>query len=151
VLILGTMPGKQSLAAQQYYAHPQNAFWRILGELLQFDAESDYATRIELLRQSRIALWDVLKFCVRESSLDTDIERSSEIPNEIAQLLRTQRTIQRVCFNGAKAAQLYRRHVLPQLPHAFRTIEYIALPSTSPAHAGMRYAQKLEAWRSILS
>ncbi len=149
VLILGTMPGKQSLAQHQYYAHPQNAFWRILGELLHFDAKDDYARRIAHVQRVQIALWDVLKFCVRESSLDTDIERESEVPNDIVQLLHTHKTIQRVCFNGAKAAQLYRRHILPQLENC-RAIDYCALPSTSPAHAGMRYAEKLNAWRVIL-
>lgn len=151
VLILGTMPGKISLAQQQYYAHPQNVFWRILGEFLHFDARSNYATRVELIKQAHIAVWDVLKFCVRESSLDADIETASEVPNEIAQLLKTQRTIQRVCFNGAKAAQLYRRHIASQLPDNFRNIEYCALPSTSPAHAAMNYARKLTAWQVIMS
>jgi hypoxanthine-DNA glycosylase len=140
-----------SLAHQQYYAHPQNAFWRILGELLHFDARDEYAARVESLKRAHIALWDVLKFCVRESSLDTDIERDSEAPNEIAQLLKTHHTIRRVCFNGAKAAQLYRRHIFPQLPAGFEEIEYSPLPSTSPAHAGMRYAEKLCAWRVILN
>lgn len=150
VLILGTMPGKMSLAQQQYYAHPQNAFWRIVGELLHIDAKADYAIRIKELAKKNIVLWDVLKFCVRESSLDADIKRHSEVPNDIAQLLKTHKTIQRVCFNGAKAAQLYRRHILPQLTENFRAIEYSQLPSTSPAHAGMRYAEKLDAWRVIL-
>ncbi|HET8710841.1 MAG TPA: DNA-deoxyinosine glycosylase [Spongiibacteraceae bacterium] len=150
VLILGTMPGKMSLAQQQYYAHPQNAFWRILGELLHFDAKSDYAARVESIKKAHIALWDVLKFCVRESSLDADIKAETEVPNDIVQLLKTHDTIRRVCFNGGKAAQLFRRHVAPQLPDNFRDIEYCPLPSTSPAHAGMRYAQKLDAWRIIL-
>lgn len=149
-LILGTMPGKMSLAQHQYYAHPQNAFWRIVGELLHIDAKADYTLRVQQLAEKNIALWDVLKFCIRESSLDTDIERGSEVPNDIAQLLKTHKTIHRVCFNGAKAAQLYRRHILPQLTESFRAIEYSLLPSTSPAHAGMRYAEKLDAWRLIL-
>jgi double-stranded uracil-DNA glycosylase len=150
VLILGTMPGKISLTQHQYYAHPQNAFWKILSELLHFDAKIDYATRIELLKHAHIAVWDVLKFCVRKSSLDAHIETNSEVPNEIAQLLQAHRTIQRVCFNGGKAAQLFRRHITPQLPNDFRGIEYCLLPSTSPAHASMRYAEKLDAWRLIL-
>ena len=151
VLILGTMPGKMSLAQQQYYAHPQNTFWRILGELLHFDARSNYATRVESLKHAHIAVWDVLKFCVRESSLDADIEIASEVPNAIVQLLKTQRTLQRVCFNGTKAAQLYRRHIAPQLPDDFHHIEYCPLPSTSPAHAGMSYAAKLNAWRAVVA
>ena len=151
VLILGTMPGKMSLAKQQYYGHPQNAFWRIIGELLHIDPQANYTERVAQLTEKQIALWDVLQFCVRESSLDTDIERDSEVPNEIFQLLKTHCTIQRVCFNGAKAAQLYRRHILPQIPADFRAIDYSPLPSTSPAHAGMRYAEKLNAWRVILT
>ncbi len=150
VLILGTMPGKMSLAQQQYYAHPRNAFWRILGELLHIDVQASYAARVDLVMKARIAIWDVLKFCVRASSLDADIEAASEVPNAIAQLLKTHHSIQRVGFNGAKAAQLYRRHVLKQLPGNCRAIEYHTLPSTSPAHAGMHYAEKLDAWRIIL-
>lgn len=150
VLILGTMPGKMSLSQQQYYAHPQNAFWRIIGELLHIDHNDAYEKRVQQLAQKQIAVWDVLRFCVRESSLDADIESDSEVPNEIPQLLHTHPTLRRVCFNGGKAAQLYRRHIAPQLPAEFHDIEYISLPSTSPAHAGMRYTEKLAAWRAIL-
>ena len=150
VLILGTMPGKISLTQHQYYAHPQNAFWRIMSELLPIDRNDPYEQRVLQLAQKQIAVWDVLRFCVRKSSLDADIESDSEVPNDIPQLLRKHPTLHRVCFNGGKAAQLYKRHVLPQLPSTFRRIEYIQLPSTSPAHAGMRYAEKLAAWRAIL-
>ena len=150
VLILGTMPGRKSLGQQQYYAHPQNAFWRILGELLHFDPHIAYTQRVRELEDAQIAVWDVLQFCVRPGSLDSDIERTSEVPNAIPQLLHTHQTIRRVCFNGAKAAQLYRRHILAQLGDGFRAIEYCVLPSTSPAHASLGYAQKLDAWRTIL-
>lgn len=150
VLILGTMPGKISLAQNQYYAHPRNAFWRIVGELLHIDPNDRYEMRVEQLAQAQIAVWDVLKFCMRKSSLDADIETNSEVPNDIRELLRANPTLRRVCFNGGKAAQLYRRHIAPQLAAEFHGIEYFALPSTSPAHAGMRYAEKLSAWHVIL-
>ena len=81
VLILGSMPGRASLAAGQYYAHPQNAFWRILSRLLQCDPASPYPARIKALKSARIALWDVLQSCEREGSLDSMIERETQVAN----------------------------------------------------------------------
>ena len=146
VLILGSMPGVASLAAGQYYAHTHNAFWRILAELLQFRA---YADKLRALKSARIALWDVLQACSRPGSLDAMIERDSETANDIGTFLRTHRKIQRVLFNGAKAESCFKRHVAPGLEGL--AVLTMRLPSTSPAHAGMAYARKLELWRAALS
>jgi hypoxanthine-DNA glycosylase len=148
-LILGSMPGVMSLAAHQYYAHPRNAFWPIVTEILAIDPNSDYATKTKKLAEMSIALWDVLKSCVREGSLDAAIEPASIIANDIPMFLNEHRTIRRIAFNGGTAAKLFRRHVQPLLDTDKNHIEYLALPSTSPAHASMRHAEKLRAWQAI--
>jgi hypoxanthine-DNA glycosylase len=145
VLILGSMPGRASLQAGQYYAHPQNAFWRILCELLGVERSSPYRSRIRTLKAHRIALWDVLHSCVREGSLDTRI--AEEAANDFERFFRTRPAITHVFFNGAKAEASYRRHVLARID---RPLRYRRLPSTSPAHASLPYARKLAAWRAIL-
>lgn len=149
-LVLGSMPGVMSLRLQQYYGHPQNAFWKIMGENLGIDPAAGYAQRTSALVQRKVALWDVLAACVREGSLDSRIESSSSVPNDFAAFFATHASIRRVFFNGAKAETLYRKHVLPHL--ALRQeIEYVRLPSTSPAHAGMPFAFKAQAWRVLLA
>jgi double-stranded uracil-DNA glycosylase len=155
ILILGTMPGKMSLAQQQYYAHPRNAFWPIMGELFGFDPREEYSARKMRLQTAGVAVWDVLQSCSREknqreSSLDNDIDSESIVPNNFAEFLDTYTAIERIGFNGAKAAQLFRRYVQPHLP-LFRPVEYVFLPSTSPAHAGMNFEKKLQAWRQIVN
>lgn len=147
VLILGSMPGKASLLAGEYYAHPRNAFWKIMSELFAIDAAAPYERRVTALRRRRIALWDVLASCTRATSLDADIEASSIAANDFARFFRTHARIRSVCFNGARAEQLYRRHVLPGLTGA-RELQYQRLPSSSPAHAAMSHAAKVEAWRA---
>lgn len=150
VLVLGTMPGKVSLRQQQYYAHPRNAFWRITGEILGFDALSAYELRTASLLASGIALWDVLHSCTRASSLDSDIEPDTIVPNDFATFFASHRRIRRVCFNGATAANLYMRHVLPYLARP-PDCEYVRLPSTSPANARVPLAEKARVWRMIAS
>lgn len=148
ILILGSMPGHASLAAVQYYAHPHNAFWKIMAALLEFDLSISYQDKTRVLLSHRIALWDVLQSCNRQGSLDARIELNSEVPNDFSTFFRAHSSIARVFFNGAKAEMSYRRHVLKQanLP----PLSYLRLPSTSPAHAGRSFNQKLEAWREIL-
>jgi double-stranded uracil-DNA glycosylase len=149
VLILGTMPGKASLRAQEYYAHPQNAFWRIAGTILGFDPAAPYEVRIALMRAAGIAIWDVLRSCTRASSLDSAIVPSTAVPNDLPAFLAEHPQIRRICFNGAKAEALYARHVRPRLVPA-REIRYLRLPSTSPANASVPWPQKLQAWRAAL-
>ena len=148
VLILGSMPGRASLAAGQYYAHAQNAFWRILCELLRIDPGSAYEQKAQALKSARIALWDVLRSCAREGSLDAAIERDTQVANDFRSFFATHQKIKRVCFNGATAEACFNRHVLHQLGSG--SIRYLRLPSTSPAHASMAFEQKLEAWRAAV-
>ncbi|HUN70130.1 MAG TPA: DNA-deoxyinosine glycosylase [Burkholderiales bacterium] len=147
VLILGSMPGRASLAAGQYYAHRQNAFWRIASELFGFDARAPYAARVKALKSARVAVWDVLHSCVRQGSLDTMIEDDSEIANDFRAFFLGHRGITHVFFNGAKAEASFRRHVLPGMALRLR---YRRLPSSSPANASVPWRRKLAAWRAIL-
>lgn len=148
-LVLGSIPGIRSLTEQQYYAHPQNAFWRIFAELLGFDAAAPYAARCAALTGGGIALWDVLASCRRPGSLDSSVEQDSIAANDIAGFLDAHAAVSAIYFNGALAEKTFRRHVLPTLPAARQAIHRLRLPSTSPAHAGLRLEDKLAAWRCV--
>jgi TDG/mug DNA glycosylase family protein len=148
VLILGSMPGKASLRAGQYYAHPRNAFWPIMGELVGAAPSLPYEARIEKLKSAGIALWDVLAACVRDGSLDADIIESSIVANDFNTFLLTHADIRQVFFNGAMAEKCFLKHVRPVL--APTPLVFQRLPSTSPAHASKSYRQKLEAWEDKL-
>lgn len=151
VLILGSMPGSRSLQVGQYYAHPQNLFWPFMGKLYGAGPELAYAQRLERLQAAGIALWDVLKHCQREGSLDAAILRDTEVPNDFAWILTTYPTIQRICFNGTKAATTFTRHVLPTLPESLqKSLTLYPLPSTSPANRSIAIETKLEKWRTAL-
>ncbi|MBI3552499.1 MAG: DNA-deoxyinosine glycosylase [Elusimicrobia bacterium] len=144
VLILGSMPGAASLKKKQYYAHPQNQFWRLLGEVLGKDLPlMTYEDRLAVLKSSGVALWDVLAACEREGSLDADIE--DEEPNRVAELLR-ETEIKIVFLNGGKAESAFKAFIAESLPAG---VSFARLPSSSPAHAGLTYAEKLDAWRAI--
>jgi hypoxanthine-DNA glycosylase len=151
VLVLGSLPGRASLEAQQYYAQPQNAFWRIMGALVGAGPELGYRQRLARLKSSSLALWDVLAAAQREGSLDAAIVRKTAIVNDFATLFERYRRIDLVCFNGRTAEELFRRRVLPSLPARFADVALHALPSTSPAHAGMPFALKLERWSLLLA
>ena len=149
VLILGTMPGRVSLREGHYYAHPQNAFWRILGGILGFDPALPYHERVACVQSAGIAIWDVLKACVREGSLDSAIDAASVVPNDFAAFLAEHPQIRRTCFNGAAAQALYMKHVRPRLTNDLN-VEYLRLPSTSPAHGSLSFFEKTRAWQAIV-
>ena len=149
LLILGSMPGKASLQAARYYAHPRNVFWRIMGDLLGAGPELPYEQRLEKLKANGIALWDVIAACERASSLDADIVPASVQPNDFSAFFAVHRSIERVCFNGAAAQASFRRQVLPSLSDY--PLQLHGLPSTSPAHAALSYAEKLAAWSAIVA
>jgi len=146
ILILGSLPGQRSLQEQQYYAHPQNAFWRIMRELV--GADGDYQQRCDTLIANRIALWDVLAESVRPGSMDSDIDMNTARPNDFESLLRQCPKIERVCFNGKKAAQMFAKFVGQGGLSDGKTL--VTLPSTSPAYAAMPYEEKLAHWRDVM-
>ena len=147
VLLLGSMPGVLSLQANQYYAHPRNAFWPIMPTLFGFDAALDYPARTKALAAAGIAVWDVLHSCRRQGSLDSAIEDDTLVANDLAGFLAGHPAIRHVFFNGAKADSCFRRHIKLAMPE--REIAFTRLPSTSPAHAGRSFEQKLLAWRAV--
>lgn len=149
ILVLGSLPGRVSLAQHQYYAQSQNAFWRIMGVLFGAGPELPYATRTTRLLEHRIALWDVCQAATRAGSLDADIDLATVVPNDLGSFFRAHPAIERVCTNGGTATRLYQRLVLPGLPETLRALPLQPLPSTSPAYAAMRFGQKLELWRVI--
>jgi hypoxanthine-DNA glycosylase len=150
VLILGSLPGQVSLRHQQYYAQPQNAFWKIMGRLFGAGPELSYEERAQRLIEQGIALWDVCAAAQRPGSLDAAIVHSSVVPNDLAAFIEAHPGVGLICFNGGKAADLYRRLVLPGLPARLRSIRTEALPSTSPAHAAMPFEEKLTRWAAVL-
>ena len=148
VLILGSMPGKRSLLENEYYALPQNAFWKIMGELVGAFPDRPYEERLRILKSSGIALWDVLASCERgESSLDSHIR--NETANDFTSFFALNPHITQVFFNGSKAEQCFRRLVHGK--QALPPLGFHRLPSTSPAHAAMRDTDKLQAWRAIIN
>jgi hypoxanthine-DNA glycosylase len=145
VLILGNMPSVMSLDAQEYYANPRNAFWRITGEIFGFEPSAPYDVRTAALLARGIAVWDVLRSCHRVGSLDSAVKPDSMVANDFGQLFEGHPHITRVFFNGAAAEKNFNR-----LVRVAPDVRYRRLPSTSPAQT-MRYADKLAAWREAIT
>ena len=150
VLILGSMPGAESLRKNEYYANCRNLFWRIMGHLLGAGPERTYANRLQILTDCGIAVWDVLKSCEREGSLDSAIKAESIEVNDFPAFFTDHPHITHVFFNGTKAQILYQRHVVPTLAERQGLLKYERLPSTSPAYAAMSSSEKVERWRIII-
>ena len=147
VLVLGSMPGAASLLAGRYYAYPHNAFWPIMGALFGAGPTVSYEKRILILRRAGLALWDVMASCVREGSLDADIDEASIMPNDFPMFFDAHPRVKHVFFNGAKAENCFQRYVRPHLSD--RGLVFTRLPSTSPAHASLSLQKKLKAWRAV--
>ncbi len=147
-LILGSMPGKLSLTAKKYYAHPRNAFWPIIEILLEIPPANDYQARAEQLIRHGFAVWDVIGSCNRVSSLDSAIENNSITVNDFPLFFAEHPRISRIFFNGIKAEQTYYQHVLKKHQH-LQEKTYCRLPSTSPANARMNFSEKLSAWKAL--
>ena len=140
--MLGTLPGEESLRRGEYYAHPRNLFWPIVFALFGETPPPVYAERLSFVAQRRIALWDVCGTAQRIASADSTIV--GEVPNTIHQLIDAHPGIRAVAFNGSGARRLYDRHFTR---HA--GLRYLALPSTSPAHARLGFAEKLARWGAL--
>lgn len=143
ILILGTLPGKESLRLQQYYGHPRNAFWKLMYQLFQEEFKEDYLEKTQFLKRNKIALWDVCGSADRKSSLDVDIK--NEQPNLINELLQQYPSIKVIGFNGKKAEKLYDKYF-----ERNSSIQYHTLLSTSPANASYTFLEKLTNWKIIL-
>lgn len=151
VLILGTVPSPRSLELRQSYGHRQNLFWPFMGELFDAGPQLPYAQRIARLQAHGVGIWDVLAQCRRRGALDSDILRASEVPNDIAGLLAAHPETGAIALNGAKAHELFRRRIVPQLPAPrLAALRILALPSTSPANASIPRATKLARWRELV-
>ena len=143
ILILGSLPGEESLKQQQYYAHPRNAFWKIISEILNVTMPEDYDQRCALLLENNIAVWDVIESANREGSLDTAIK--NETPNDLVSFLNQHTKITRILINGGKASKSFSKFFKEI------TIPVYVLPSTSPANASMKYVDKLEKWKAAIT
>lgn len=154
-LILGTMPGQASLKADEYYAHPRNAFWPVLCAIMRSEtpswhapSSSSYVQRCEELTSHGYGLWDVLAYCERPGSLDSAIVKQSEIPNDIASLIHQSPNLHTIAFNGRTAEKLFKRHV--SLSTVEKPLRTVTLPSSSPAMASLTLEQKYKAWKKLL-
>ncbi len=142
-LVLGSMPGRASLAAGRYYAHPQNRFWATMACVLGQPLPTEYEERIAMLHACGIGLFDVLASCARKGSLDSAIRNAC--PNDFPALFACHKGISAVFCNGGSAYALYLRHALPLVPH----IPAYRLPSTSPANRSLPPDVQLEAWHAL--
>lgn len=146
VLVLGSMPGMESLAKQQYYANQKNQFWEILTTIFDKEDSMDYSTRISILHENKIALWDVIHSCQRIGSLDSNIK--DEMPNDFQELLKSYPNIKLIVFNGGKAYEVFKKHIGFS---SFSGIDFIKLPSTSPTPGKnvKSFEDKLKEWNIV--
>ncbi|MFT3807209.1 DNA-deoxyinosine glycosylase [Arenimonas sp.] len=145
-LILGSMPGIEALRVREYYAHASDSFWKIMGALYGAGPCLPYELRLRILKQNRIALWDVVQSCDRTAYAGAPVAKDGRVPNDIAAFLRTHPGIRRIYFNGAVAARLFDSLIADRLDGLHLDIALQPLPSTSPANASLRHSQKLVAW-----
>lgn len=150
VLILGSLPSAESIRRREYYAHPRNAFWPIMGELFGAGRELAYGARLGRLAARGVMLWDVLAAARRPGSLDSAIHPRKLEPNDLPALLARHPELEIIAFNGGAAEVLFRRHVAKACGDGLEGVELVRLPSTSPAHAARSFAQKRGAWRNAL-
>lgn len=144
ILILGTMPGPVAQARREYYGFSGNHFWKIVPKLLGVEKDLNYREKRALLKENHLALWDVIRSCTRTGASDSSIRDA--VPNDIPGLLKRYPSIRTIFLNGATAERLYRKHFGRSIH-----LPTMTLPSTSPAHASISLAKKLERWSAILT
>ncbi len=146
ILVLGSMPGVKSLDEQQYYAHPQNRFWKLMGIICNCKNlhNQKYKAKLQVLLDNKIALWDVIQSCNRDGSLDSNIQ--NEKPNNIPKLLNKYKNIKIICLNGNKSFSAFKKH-FPKLLEKYNCYK---LPSTSPANARFRLEDLYKEWDNAL-
>jgi len=149
VIVLGSMPGEESLKAVEYYANSRNSFWKIMAELFEFDTSLKYDERTKILLKNKIALWDVVNSCERKGSLDSSIKDATIVENDFTCFFREYPNICYIVFNGEKAEREYKKRVLPNMSETKNRMKYHRLPSTSPAMAKMKFQQKKISWSII--
>ena len=144
ILILGSMPSDSSLQKQEYYAHPQNRFWKIVATITNNAIPIEYTDKLAILKNNSIALWDVVYQAIRPGSMDSSIEQ--ETPNDIETLLHHHQNIKTIAFNGKKSEALFDKYFVRK-----SHIQYISLPSSSPANARITFEALCERWNKLLS
>lgn len=145
ILILGSMPGIKSLEEQQYYAHPQNRFWKVIGKCCKYENlyKLNYSDKLKILLDNKLALWDVIKSCNRIGSLDSNIQ--NEKPNNILRLLKDY-NIEKICLNGNKSYSAFKKY----FPEILQQYKCYKLPSTSPANARYSLDKLYEEWHKVI-
>jgi TDG/mug DNA glycosylase family protein len=143
ILVLGSIPGGESLRKGQYYGHGRNGFWHVIYALFGEAYEQDYEKRTEFLLEHNIALWDVVKSCEREGSLDSHIK--DPVINDFTGFFKEHPNIKHVFFNGQKAYGLFKRNI----GFDFKGVSFTYFKSTSPAHA-ITFEEKLKDWHKVI-
>ena len=149
ILVLGSLPGDESLRKQQYYGNPRNQFWAILSRVFDDDVGAEYPQRLAFLEKHGIALWDVIRSTDRQGSLDSNIR--NECPNDFATLFDALPGVHTIALNGSKAAAAFARHVRPTCADWLSTRRVLTMPSTSavPARRFLDVDAKAEFWKAI--
>lgn len=145
ILVIGTMPGKESLEKKQYYANERNTFWKLISIVFN-DNHSflSYSDKLNCLKKYHVGLWDNLHYCERKGSLDSNIK--NEFPNDFETLLKKYPKIEYLLFNGNSSHNFFKKYH----PNLLEEYKYFVLPSTSPANATMVFEDKLKIWKTSL-
>lgn len=143
ILILGSIPGDKSLEMKEYYGHPRNRFWKIISIITKNELPSSYDGKIQLLLNAKIGLWDIAQRAIRKGSLDSAIK--NEHPNDLETFIKSHPQLSTIAFNGSKSEALYKKYFKRN-----ENIQYVSLPSTSPANATMSFEEACKKWEELL-